>query len=167
MQRHRNEYVVFTIRFLVTEECGRLTRWLRLIGYDTALSPAQPLSRLYQQAYNEQRMVLTRNHRVQPGRLIRVIHLSSQTLEAQLRQLMSDVPMQLDPAHLFTRCDRCNVPLESIDKTAVQDRVPPYVYQTQQAFHTCPSCRRIYWAATHWERAQRVFARVTQEGGHA
>jgi uncharacterized protein with PIN domain len=34
-----------------------------------------------------------------------------------------------------------------MQKEAINDRVPPYVYQTQEYFAECPACRRLYWQA--------------------
>jgi hypothetical protein len=148
------------MKFLVTEESGRLARWLRLCGYDTLQMPAQPFSELYRRAFNESRIVVTRNERVRAGCLFRVVHLHSQELDGQLRQLMQELGLPLSEAQAFTRCDVCNVAVEPIDKPLVKDRVPPYVFQTQARFHRCPSCHRIYWAATHWQRACLRFSRL-------
>lgn len=154
-------------KFLVTDECGRLTRWLRLCGYDTVQMTARPLAKLYRCAYNEGRVIVTRNRDVTPSCLIRVIRLESQVLEPQLSQLLRELRLTIDSASTFTRCDRCNFPVEPVDKIMVNLRVPPYVFQTQQTFHICPSCQRIYWMATHWERACRFFDRLRKEASHA
>lgn len=150
------------VKFLATQEVARLARWLRLLGYDTARAEGSSLSELYQQAYNEQRVILTRNTRVKASRLFRVVQLRNQQLEDQLRQVIDELQLMIDDEALFTRCDVCNVPLEPIEKSRVKDRVPPHVYHTQQTFWTCPSCRRIYWAATHWQRAKALLERVTR-----
>ena len=147
-------------KFLVTEECGRLARWLRLCGYDTSLAPARPLETLYRMAYNESRIIVTRNRRVRPSSVFRVVQLSSQDLEAQLSQLMQEIHAPIASAKAFSRCDQCNVPVERIEKSLVKERVPPYVFQTQQQFHTCPSCYRIYWPATHWQRARSFLEQI-------
>jgi uncharacterized protein len=56
----------------------------------------------------------------------------------------------LKPAtHVLTRCLRCNAPLHPIAKTAIAERVPPYVYATQMTFKCCLGCDRIYWSGTH------------------
>jgi len=149
------------MKFLVTEECARLARWLRLMGHDTALLPAQPLSELYRTAYQESRIIVTRNRRARPSRLFRMIQLDGRTLEEQLRQLMREAPLTIDATTVLGRCDRCNVLVEPIDKSLVKSRVPPYVYETQSTFHQCPSCRRIYWSATHEHRIRAFFSQLT------
>ncbi|MBI2105062.1 MAG: hypothetical protein HYT90_05770 [Candidatus Omnitrophica bacterium] len=154
-------------RLLVTEESGRLARWLRLMGYDVAMGAPRPLAALYRQAYNESRTIITRNRRVQPGRLIRVVHLSSAQLAEQLRQLMRELGLRVEPGQAFSRCDICNVAVEPVEKAAVKDRVPPYVFETQPAFHRCPVCQRVYWAATHYDRARRFFDTLSPRGSGA
>lgn len=148
------------VRFLATQEVGRLARWLRLMGFDTARVEGLSVSELYRTAYSERRIVLTRNARIGTSHLFRVIHLRSPHLEDQLRQLLSELHLTIDEETLFTRCDVCNVPVEPIEKPRVKDRVPPHVYHTQQTFHTCPSCHRVYWAATHWQRARALLEKL-------
>ncbi|MBI4257155.1 hypothetical protein HY626_03830, partial [Candidatus Uhrbacteria bacterium] len=52
----------------------------------------------------------------------------------------------------FSRCVECNALLEPMAKEAVKERVPPYVFSTQERFSCCPQCRRLYWPATHQQR---------------
>ena len=148
------------LKFLVTEESARLARWLRLMGYDAATAGATPLPALYRRAYNEARIVVTRNGRVGTSRLFRVVQLNNQRLEDQLKQVMKELHLSVEPDKAFSRCDVCNVTVDPVEKSLIKDRVPPYVFQTQPAFHQCPSCRRIYWAATHYQRTCALFEKL-------
>ena len=67
-----------------------------------------------------------------------------------MRQLMEtlDLKRQFRP---FTLCLECNQPLVERSREEVKDRVPPYVYKTQNQYMECPACHRIYWRGTHWE----------------
>ena len=155
------------MKLLVTKDSQRIARWLRLMGHDAMLMPASPLPALYRLAYNERRTIITRDGRVRPGALVRVVHLESGELDAQIRQLWLALPALDEPEAAFSRCDRCNAPVEPVEKAAVQSLVPPYVFQTQPTFHRCPSCQRIYWAATHWQRVRRFLGRLRKEAHHA
>ena len=152
-------------RFLVTEEGGRLARWLRLLGYDTVWAKGFSLSNVYCQAYNERRIVVTRNRKIRASGLFQVRHLKSERVEEQLQQLMREVKLAVDHKWLFTRCDVCNVPVEPIDTSRVTDRVPPHGAHTQSRFFTCPACQRVYWAATHWHRVRAFLDRVITSHG--
>lgn len=150
------------MQLLVTDESKRLARWLRLIGYDTTIMSAEPLSQLYETAVNEGRWIITRNRHIKPGRYIKAVLLQHHLLIAQLKQLKKECQLSFHKAQLLTRCDQCNVPLSSIDKSKVKNKVPPYVYGTQDVFYTCASCQRIYWAATHAQRVHNVLDEVNR-----
>jgi uncharacterized protein with PIN domain len=47
--------------------------------------------------------------------------------------------------------------LENVAKESVFERVPPYVYLTQDRFAVCASCRRVYWHGSH---AEEMLARI-------
>ncbi|MEK6531550.1 MAG: Mut7-C RNAse domain-containing protein, partial [Deltaproteobacteria bacterium] len=49
----------------------------------------------------------------------------------------------------LSRCIRCNEALIKIPKEDASGLVPVYVYETQEGFSKCPSCRRVYWTGTH------------------
>jgi uncharacterized protein with PIN domain len=62
----------------------------------------------------------------------------------------------------FTLCIEDNHPLQEINREAVNDKLPPYVFKTQKEFMECPHCGRIYWRGTHW---QAMTARLQQLAG--
>ncbi|HEX9779698.1 MAG TPA: Mut7-C RNAse domain-containing protein [bacterium] len=145
---------------LVTDECLRLTRWLRLLGYDAAAQAARPLEALYLRAVNENRTIVTRTRAVHGGELVRVVTLRAHTRTDQLAEVLRALGDAVEDSSAFSRCVRCNTGLEPAEKAAVRTRVPAYVYETQSAFTACAGCGRIYWSATHWQRARAVMADV-------
>ena len=46
----------------------------------------------------------------------------------------------------------------------IKDRVPPYVYLTQERFAECPACGRLYWQGTHWQAMNRGIAGLLSLG---
>lgn len=152
------------MKLLVTDECQRLARWLRLMGYDTLIMPAQPLSALYQTAHNEDRIVLTRNQRVRPGTLARVMLMRHTNIVDQLRQVERDLG-EPDSRARFSRCDQCNAVVEAVTPEDVRGQVPPYVYQTQRTFRRCPACGKVYWSATHCDQIASILRRVHGAAG--
>ena len=55
----------------------------------------------------------------------------------------------------FSRCMRCNEPLQPVAKADVLHRVPPMVRVERQSFSRCPRCARLYWRGSHWQRMRR------------
>jgi uncharacterized protein with PIN domain len=102
-------------------------------------------------------MILTRDTRlVRDPDLPPHVFVTSDHFREQLRQVGAAVPLAAGAS--FTRCVECNRPLEAIERAVVRERVPPYVFDTQQRFWTCASCRRVYWPATHHARMRAELA---------
>lgn len=147
------------MKFLVDFTAGRLARWLRLCGFDTAFSLTQDAGGLISWARREGRLVLSRSSKLKLTFPTDVFLLSDDHLEFQLRQVLRE--LDLRRAILpFTRCSLCNSPLQSVEKGTVKDVVPPYVFQTQDEFGHCPSCKQYYWKATHWEAIRRKIDQI-------
>ena len=149
------------VRLLADAMLGKLAKWLRLLGYDTAYNPAWDDMTLIRIARAEGRVLLTRDRALAARRGVRALFLTSERLEEQMAQIMDE--LKLPPAEAGSRCSICNAPLEPIAKAEVEGRVPPYVFRTQEVFRRCPQCNRIYWPGGHWARMQPVMNRLRGE----
>ena len=143
------------MKFLLTPELGRLAKWLRAVGYDAEVFRGR-IPDLLAEATTEGRIILTRHlalrgHRGTPVRLIR-----NDRFDAQLTELRRSCGVHVSTKQFFLRCLLCNVPVKRIATEKVEGKVPPYVFKTQRDFSQRPSCKRLYWAATHWERASKI-----------
>lgn len=137
-------------RFFADAMLGRLATWLRIAGIDVEYRARIDDAELVERALEEERVILTRDTLLVRRRKARGNHLfvKGDDYREQFRQVV--VHFGIDPfARLLTRCVRCNEPLLPIGKTRVAGRVPPYVFETQDAFSYCPGCGRVYWGATH------------------
>jgi hypothetical protein len=139
------------MRFVADKMLGRLARWLRIMGQDVAYGPELSGAGLRRAARQQGRLILTRDRAVAKRNPPPYLMIRSDHFREQLKQVVEE--FRLDPLKdAFTRCAECNMVLQSVAKTTVEDRVPPYVFATQDKFSLCPTCRRIYWPATHQER---------------
>ncbi len=138
------------MKFLADTMLGRLAKWLRLIGYDTAYRPDLDDGGLARLARADNRVLLTRDVELTRRRGLKFVLIESDRVSGQLKQVFAE--LNLHTREAFSRCGECNLPLEPVEKQAVRDRVPPYVYQTQTRFRACPRCQRVYWRGTHWAR---------------
>jgi uncharacterized protein with PIN domain len=128
---------------------GRLARWLRLAGYDTAyLADTDDLA-VMRQARAENRLILTCDTGLASRKGVEALLIESQRVEEQLAQVREAVGPPSQEA--FARCSVCNVSLVPLSVEAARERVPPFVWRTQKRFMTCQSCRRVYWQGTHWQ----------------
>jgi uncharacterized protein len=142
-------------RLLVDAMLGRLARWLRLMGYDTAYWRDGSDLALIQQAAAEHRLILTRDRQLAGRRGIRAVLVASESLDEQIAEvravLASRVPTTPEP---YSRCPECNEELYNLPREGARDLVPPYVWHTQSLFRRCPGCGRVYWRGTHWPGMQ-------------
>ncbi|MDD4859616.1 MAG: Mut7-C RNAse domain-containing protein [Dehalococcoidales bacterium] len=146
---------VTELKFIVDQNVGKLTRWLRTMGYDTEFFTGTNDNYLVRQALEEDRIILTRDTEIMKRRAIttgrvRAVLLTGDESEEQMRQVIT--ALKLDSRYRpFTICLECNRPLAGRSIEEVKDRVPPYVFKTQRQYMECPNCRRIYWRGTHWQ----------------
>lgn len=154
---------MFQPKFIVDVNAGRLAKWLRIMGYDTAFVPGIEDGRLVSIARDEGRILLTRDRNVMKRRPIakgeiQALLLASDRLDGQLRQVVD--AFRLDDRRAFSLCIECNVPLRRAEREDIRERVPAYVFQTQEQIDECPSCRKLYWRGTHWRNVRRELARL-------
>ena len=155
-----------TLKFIVDCNVGRLAKWLRMMGYDTMLFTGDDDSRMVVTALRQERLILTRDTQIMKrgvvtsGR-VKAILIDSEEPEHQMRQVIESLKLdcQFRP---FTLCLECNQPLREISKETIRDRVPPYVFQTQDAYMGCPVCNRIYWPGTHWQSMKQKLEKLSK-----
>ena len=138
------------MKFLLTKELGRLVRWLRILGFDTEYFKQGNTGSLIIEALRSGRIIITRNHRLPRSGGIQITVIEAEKIKEQVSEVFKALKINLSPDMMFTRCILCNEKLKEIEKEKVKDKVPEYVFKTQEDFITCPKCKRIYWQGTHW-----------------
>lgn len=144
------------MRFFADAMLGKLAKWLRVLGCDTAYEPDITDNDLAKRALREGRVILTRDTRLIRRKEVRDNHffVRGDGYRDQLRQVVDH--FRIDPSEkLFTRCVRCNETLEEAPKPLLEGKIPRYVYDTRESFGACPRCGRIFWKATHREQMER------------
>ena len=142
------------VRFITDRSLGRLSRWLRLLGYDTVYYRGEADRAFLRMAEKEGRVVVTKKRdlagRSHPGPMIL---LREDRVGDQIREVLSQLSIQPDPAVMFRRCLLCNEYLEEVAPESVAGVVPDYVLRQGRDFKRCPRCGRVFWPGTHRDRA--------------
>jgi uncharacterized protein with PIN domain/sulfur carrier protein ThiS len=142
-------------RFVADGHLGGLTRNLRLLGVDVAYRQDADDRQLLEVMARENRALLTRDRRllmhgiVQHGYCPRSQNANEQTIEVVRRFDLSEL---IAP---FTRCLRCNAPLETAAKADIIDKLEPLTKIYYDRFRRCPDCKQIYWPGSHFPKLQR------------
>jgi len=149
------------VKFILTDELGRLSRWLRILGFDAVMEKDK--RSLVLKSLREDRIILTRDSKMSRFSGTRIVHVDSDFVEKQLAQVIKELNVQIEKDKLFTLCILCDEELVSVDKASVKDLVPAYVYETQDAFMKCPKCNKIYWQGSHWELVNKFLDNIEKQ----
>jgi uncharacterized protein with PIN domain len=148
------------LRFAADAMLGRLARWLRLVGCDTAYVAHIADGELVRRALEEGRVILTRDRRLpEQWRVPHVMVLRSEDPLAQLRQVLRAYGIDWR-AQLFSRCAVCNAPLAPEAPERLGDEVPLRVRAEQREFRRCRGCGKVYWPGSHVERIRTTLERA-------
>lgn len=141
-----------THRFICDDHLGKLARYLRVCGYDTAYKQNCDNSELLNIALTENRHILTRDTRLIALTLVRDYTLiKADNWAGQLKQVVSDYCLIIEISRLFSRCLEDNTPTIEVDKRMIRYAVYPYTYEHHNYFRQCPKCKRVYWSGSHVE----------------
>ena len=139
------------MKFLCDDNLGKLARYLRMLGYDTAYDSSISDAELIALMLKEDRIVITRDQklcrRIEPPR---VVAIDNDIPEEQLQAVMSRLGLNPQADRFLSRCLVCNFECVDVTKDDIKDEVFPYVLRTQEKFKRCPKCRRIYWQGSHY-----------------
>ena len=152
----QNRLQVRNIRkFVADGHLGKLVRDLRLLGIDVSYDRDAEDRQLVEISTHQARALLTRDRRllmhsaIKHGYFLRSQNPLEQTVEV-LRRF--DLTAALTP---FTRCLRCNAPLESTAKQAVLGELEPLTKIYYDQFRRCIGCGQVYWSGSHFEKLER------------
>jgi uncharacterized protein with PIN domain len=139
-------------KFIADVHLGKLARYLRMVGFDVLYKNNFDDDEIVKISLEEKRAILTKGrgilkrNDVTHGYWVRSSKVKAQVVEIikrfDLKKLIEE----------FTRCIECNSMLESISKKEVINELPPKVSSSQNSFSVCPSCKKVYWKGTHYQR---------------
>ena len=142
---------------------GRLAKYLRMAGYDVLYINTASDDLIIKKAGETDRIVLTRDSLMLARRefkkgTVKYLFIKDDKLKNQLNQIKSDLKVSLKPN--LVRCIECNRKLIKVKKEDVKNKVPPYVYKTQQNFLYCKKCDKYYWRGTHYDNIRNTFLSI-------
>ncbi|WP_276496330.1 Mut7-C RNAse domain-containing protein [Pontibacter litorisediminis] len=150
-------------RFILDVHLGTLAKSMRMLGLDTRYQTDFSDADIARIAAEEQRVVLTRDIGLLKQKNIAWGYwLRSQHTQEQLEEVIHRYQPQ-DSFRPFALCLACNVPVQEVAKDEVLHELPPKTKEFFHEFYRCPSCRRVYWKGSHYERMQQQVAKSGAE----
>lgn len=153
-----------TTRFVLDVQLGKLARYLRLCGFDTLYRNDYDDEDMAGIASGDNRILLTRDRDVLKRRIVtHGCFVRSDQPRQQLHEVLDRFDLH-DAVAPFTRCSRCNGPLQDIAKTDIEHRLEPLTRRYYEHFRICTDCARLYWRGSHVQRIERLLARIRAHG---
>ncbi|MFX1379122.1 MAG: Mut7-C RNAse domain-containing protein [Promethearchaeota archaeon] len=151
------------MKFLVNSMLGKLTRFLRIFGYNTVY--ANDLIKIYnidpvpddfliEYANNENRIIITKDLALYRRYKDKSIFLKGEGLYNYLDQLNKQIGLKFEFNLKRARCSLCNSKLERVeDKISIKKDVLKETYNHFDIFYQCSSiqCKKVYWQGSHIE----------------
>lgn len=138
-------------RFICDVHLGKLTRNLRMLGFDVYYKNNLSDEEIVKISLAERRTILTRDlgilkrSEVTHGYFLRSDNPENQTSEVIKRfQLLN----QIKP---FSICLECGNKLKKIPKEKIIDQLPEKVKERKNKFLYCSNCNKVYWTGSHYE----------------
>ncbi len=149
------------MKFLVDAMLGKLTRFLRIFGYDTVyandlieyynINPV-PDNNLKEYAQLTNRIVITKDLPFYKDTMDNAILLEGEGVYSYLNQLKQKLKMQLNFNIQNARCSTCNSPLQEVtNKILIKNLVKHETFLNYNEFFQCvnPTCRKVFWNGPH------------------
>ena len=147
-------------RFIADAHLGRLARYLRFAGIDTAWKNAWDDAELVAIAGREGRIALTCDRALLMHRALTAgCYLHSRQPTTQLAEVARRYSLALCGPQP-SRCLECNAVPLPVAKAEVAAELLPRTLAAFDQFWRCPGCRRTYWRGSHWQRMQGALAAV-------
>lgn len=147
-------------RFVADAMLGRLARWLRVLGFDTAYDATLADAAMVALANEEMRVLLTRDrHLLRELRPIHALEIRSDIPLEQLRDVVAELALA-PPLELFTRCILCNTPLSDPLPEAQATGLLPEEFEVPGPVRRCPACGKLYWHGSHARRMRAALERA-------
>ncbi len=147
------------VAFAVENTLGKLSKWLRILGFDTISDSGDHGLEFFRSA-PPGRVLLTRTRSVKKQiRSDRLLFIQSNDYRQQLIEVIRNLEIRFEDIRPFTRCVDCNQIIESVEKRLIRGKVPDHVYDSHEEFQRCGRCGKVFWPGSH---ASRVMERIRQ-----
>jgi hypothetical protein len=152
---HLKESRLRELKFIADVHLGKLTKYLRLCGYDTFYRTDLDDNEIIEESLSGKRVILTRDKELLKNKKItHGIWIRSQHPRTQLIEVITWLGIR-KPKALFTRCMECNGLLREVEKNEILDRLLPMTRRYYRRFKICDDCSRIYWNGSHYRNMKK------------
>ncbi|TDO72687.1 hypothetical protein DFR79_1433 [Halanaerobium saccharolyticum] len=151
-------------KFILDVHLGRLARYLRRFGFDTAYRNDYQDREIVDQAVSEKRIILSRDRGLLMRKRVKwAKFIWNDDPKKQLEEVFARFQLAQYYHGQESRCVDCNSKLVDIDKEEIIERLEPKTKKYFQDFKYCPSCDKIYWRGSHYEKTEKMLTELNQQ----
>ena len=146
-------------RFYADSMLGKLSRFLRFLGYDTLYRTSESVEEMLRESKQNARVVLSRSRQVISlctKLQIPFIYLTSTDISKQLQVIKESLSLEIFFPPKTMRCSLCNGDLVSREKKEILGRIPAGTTTYYDEFWECSKCSQIFWMGSHWDDIKRI-----------
>jgi len=147
-------------KFILDVHLGKLTKYLRMLGFDTLYKNNYHDSEIVTIARIEKRTILSRDIELfKIGVITHGYWIRSTQPEEQLKEVICrfDLFSAIKP---FYRCIACNGSIQEIPKASVLDKLKPRTRLYYDDFFQCMTCEKIYWKGSHYHDMKKFIGNL-------
>jgi hypothetical protein len=150
-------------KFIADVHLGKLTRYLRLCGFDTRIEREADDPEIIEIAGTGKRIILTRDRLLLKNKLVtRGLWIRSENPAEQLSEVVRRLQLWNSIA-AFTRCMECNGKLAEVQKELIIGSLKPQTREYYNRFMQCTGCGQIYWEGSHYLKMKEFIEKLKDE----
>jgi uncharacterized protein with PIN domain len=162
------------LKFITDGMLGKLTRWLRLLGFDVEYANDMEDKKLMIRARKEKRILLTRDLELFQQANTHGVDsflVKGRTEAERLACLAKEYEFPLEIDVTVSRCPKCNTRIKTVSKDSVAEKIEEATFTYYNEFWQCPNCGQVYWQGAHWKKiantldeAKKIRSSISQCG---
>lgn len=157
---HLREKPLRNNRFICDVHVGKLVKYLRMFGFDCLVNNNYFKDELISISLEHKRTILTRDrHLLKRNEITHGYWIRNEDPIQQVKEVIERFHLE-KVIKEFTRCMECNNELQKIEKIEIEHLLPPKVKEHHNEFYKCPSCNRLYWKGTHYEKMKIMIEQI-------
>jgi uncharacterized protein with PIN domain len=144
-----------TLKFITDGMLGKLTRWLRLLGFDVEYANDMEDKKLMTKAEKDKRILLTCDLELfqqANAHGVDSFLVEGRTEAERLACLAKKYEFPLEIDITVSRCPKCNAQIKKVSKDSIVEKVEEATFTYYNEFWQCSICGQIYWQGAHWKR---------------
>lgn len=147
-------------KFIADVNIHDIVKTMRALGLDVFEDVTLSHREIVRISRKENRTILTGSpNLLKRKQVTHGIFIRPGNREEQVRRIVDRLSLP-DLCNPFSRCLRCNTLLEGVAKDLVWERIPPKTRRHCKDFARCPTCDRLFWKGTHYQKIKAKVDRI-------